>query len=71
NWIGPVWSLLGVGMAVATELNPIELAVCAAGVAEITPAAVTDFPCRGAAAVGGGDSAADGDPRGGLWCRPR
>ncbi|SLH48330.1 Uncharacterised protein [Mycobacteroides abscessus subsp. abscessus] len=46
NWIGPVWSLLGVGMAVATELNPIELAVCAAGVAEITPAAVTDFPCR-------------------------
>lgn len=44
--IGPVNALIGVGMAVQSSLNPIELAVCVADLAEVTPDAVTDFPVR-------------------------
>jgi hypothetical protein len=46
NWIGPLWSLIGVTSAVKTSFNPIELTVCVATVAEISPAAVADFPRR-------------------------
>ncbi|WP_280503604.1 hypothetical protein [Nocardia farcinica] len=46
QWIGPVLGLTGVGQAVATALNPIELAVCVADVAEVTPQAAADFPHR-------------------------
>ncbi|MGI5220710.1 hypothetical protein [Nocardia sp. CA-290969] len=43
NWVGPVWSLVGIGQVIASALNPIELAICVGQIEEVTPAAVADF----------------------------
>ncbi|MFE3544602.1 hypothetical protein ACFXK0_16710 [Nocardia sp. NPDC059177] len=43
NWVGPVWTTIGVGAVVKTALNPIELAVCVGYAGEITPATVAGF----------------------------
>ncbi|WP_328409469.1 hypothetical protein [Nocardia sp. NBC_00403] len=44
NWIGQVWSLIGIASAVETPVNPMTLTICVATVAEVSPAALADFP---------------------------
>ncbi|WP_459545916.1 hypothetical protein [Nocardia sp. X0981] len=43
HWLGPVWSVIGVGSAVANAMNPIELAVCVGHVTDLTHPVVGDF----------------------------
>ncbi len=43
NWLGPVWSTIGIGAVIKSSLNPIELAVCVGYAGEISPATVAGF----------------------------
>ncbi len=43
NWVGPVFTTIGIGAVIKSALNPIELAVCVGYVGEISPATVAGF----------------------------
>lgn len=43
NWVGPVFTTIGIGAVIKSALNPIELAVCVGHAGEISPATVAGF----------------------------